>query len=102
MGELQGGLRDYICEETPMADRTIATLPGPKSRELCTAGKEWMAPGGLTAWDLAGVAFESGEGIELVDVDGNRYLDVVSANGVAALGYGHKRVSKAISEQSAR
>lgn len=54
--------------------------------------------------DLAGVYKRApmqlvrGEGVELVDADGTRYLDFVSGIGVNALGYGDKGIERAMGE----
>lgn len=42
---------------------------------------------------------ERGEGCELIDVDGNRYLDFMSALLCISLGYGDKDVNQAVIEQ---
>jgi acetylornithine aminotransferase/acetylornithine/N-succinyldiaminopimelate aminotransferase len=47
-------------------------------------------------------AVESGSGCELVDADGNRYLDFLSGIAVCALGHCHPAVTRAISEQASR
>jgi len=44
------------------------------------------------------VFIERGEGCELVDVDGNRYVDYVCSWGPLILGHGHRRVVAAIEE----
>lgn len=43
-----------------------------------------------------------GEGCTMIDSEGNRYLDLTSAQGVAMLGYGHPALTNAIAEQAAR
>ena len=42
------------------------------------------------------VAFESGKGCELVDVDGNRYIDFSSGIYVTTLGHCHPKVTEAV------
>ncbi|MES1173463.1 MAG: aspartate aminotransferase family protein [Myxococcales bacterium] len=71
--------------------RVITELPGPKSRALRSAESEHLAPGTQAIWEYAGIAVESGSGSELLDVDGNRFLDFVAGISVAALGYAHPR-----------
>ena len=44
------------------------------------------------------VAFESGEGCVLVDVDGNRYIDFSSGIYVTTLGHCHPKVSEAVAK----
>ena len=71
--------------------RVLTELPGPKSRALRSAEAEHLAPGTQAIWEYAGIAVESGSGSELIDVDGNRFLDFVAGISVAALGYAHPR-----------
>ncbi len=47
------------------------------------------------------VVVESGQGCYVTDVDGKRYLDMISGIGVNALGYCHPRITAAIIEQAA-
>ena len=49
-----------------------------------------------------GLDFASGEGAELVTVEGERYLDFVSGYGVVNTGHCHPRVVAALQEQAAR
>lgn len=46
--------------------------------------------------------FERGEGAELVDVDGNRYIDYVLGWGPVVLGHAHPDVTAAVCAQAAR
>jgi acetylornithine aminotransferase len=46
------------------------------------------------------VAFASGDGVWLVDVDGRRYLDGLSGLSVTALGHGHPAVADAVAAQA--
>jgi 4-aminobutyrate aminotransferase/(S)-3-amino-2-methylpropionate transaminase len=71
--------------------RVLSELPGPKSRALRSAEAEHLAPGTQAIWEYAGIAVDSGSGCELIDVDGNRFLDFVAGISVAALGYAHPR-----------
>jgi glutamate-1-semialdehyde 2,1-aminomutase len=48
------------------------------------------------------VFFESAHGAELIDVDGNRYIDYVGAWGPMILGHGHPKVRAAIADQLER
>jgi acetylornithine/N-succinyldiaminopimelate aminotransferase len=48
------------------------------------------------------VAFTRGKGVYLYDVDGKRYLDLLSGLGVNALGHAHPRIVKVIREQAAK
>lgn len=48
------------------------------------------------------VAIAGGKGVYVYDVEGRRYLDLVTGLGVNALGYAHPRIVKTIREQAAR
>ena len=82
--------------------RVLTELPGPKSRALRSAESEHLAPGTQAIWEYAGIAVESGSGSELLDVDGNRFLDFVAGISVAALGYAHPRYLAEFSTQLAK
>lgn len=47
------------------------------------------------------VALARGKGSYVYDVDGKRYLDLITGIGVNALGYSHPRITKIIREQAA-
>jgi acetylornithine/N-succinyldiaminopimelate aminotransferase len=54
----------------------------------------------LTTYERNPILFVRGEGVHLVDENGDHYLDLLSGIGVNALGYGHPAIEKAIFEQS--
>jgi 4-aminobutyrate aminotransferase-like enzyme len=77
-------------------------IPGPRSRELTavlarteTRGVTYIAQNFPIVWDSA-------QGATVTDVDGNRYLDLTSAFGVAVTGHANPAVARAIAEQAAR
>jgi len=82
--------------------RVLSELPGPKSRALRGAEAEHLAPGTQAIWEYAGIAIDSGSGSELLDVDGNRFLDLVAGISVAALGYAHPRYLAELGAQLAK
>ncbi len=82
--------------------RVSMNLPGPRSRELRALEAETLAPGSQAIAAYADIAIDRGEGSELLDVDGNRFLDLSAGMGVAALGWAHPRYVRALSEQLAR
>jgi len=78
----------------------IAPPPGPKSQamhERCT--KYFKGLSGQVK--LFPVAFEKGFGCELVDVDGNRYIDFSSGIYVTTLGHCHPKVTEAVQKAAA-
>ena len=54
----------------------------------------------LPTYERNPILFVGGEGVHLIDAQGERYLDLLSGIGVNALGYGHPAIETAIAEQS--
>ncbi len=54
----------------------------------------------LQTYERNPILFVRGEGMYLIDEQGDRYLDLLSGIGVNALGYAHPAIEKAIAEQS--
>ena len=76
--------------------RIVVPPPGPRScdcHERCTRYFKGLS----TQVKLFPVAFESGQGCMLVDVDGNRYIDFSSGIYVTTLGHCHPKIAEAVS-----
>jgi 4-aminobutyrate aminotransferase-like enzyme len=73
----------------------VAPPPGPKSQEVHARAARYMK-GYSSQVRLFPVAFESGKGCTLTDVDGNVYIDFSSGIYVTALGHCHPKVTEAI------
>lgn len=56
----------------------------------------------LSTYERNPLLFESGEGVYLIDENGDRYLDLLSGIGVNALGYGNPVIEETIARQSKR
>jgi acetylornithine aminotransferase/acetylornithine/N-succinyldiaminopimelate aminotransferase len=54
----------------------------------------------LPTYDRNPVLFVGGEGVHIIDEQGERYLDLLSGIGVNALGYGNPVIEEAIAKQS--
>jgi acetylornithine/N-succinyldiaminopimelate aminotransferase len=54
----------------------------------------------LPTYERNPILFVEGEGVFLIDENGERYLDLLSGIGVNALGYGHTAVTETIAQQS--
>ncbi len=75
--------------------RVLVTPPGPKSQAMHARCTRYFK--GLSSQvKLFPVAFESGSGCTLRDVDGNTYLDFSSGIYVTTLGHCHPKVSEAV------
>jgi acetylornithine/N-succinyldiaminopimelate aminotransferase len=56
----------------------------------------------LGTYERYPLLFVRGDGVHLIDENGDRYLDLLSGIGVNALGYAHPAIEQAIAEQSRR
>jgi 4-aminobutyrate aminotransferase-like enzyme len=77
--------------------------PGPKSQALSKRLASSESPAvdaRREARDLVSIVYERGEGINVFDVDGNRYVDMVAGFGALVLGHGDESVQNAIEAQS--
>jgi acetylornithine aminotransferase/acetylornithine/N-succinyldiaminopimelate aminotransferase len=54
----------------------------------------------LSTYERNPILFVGGEGVHIIDEQGERYLDLLSGIGVNALGYGHPAIEDAIARQS--
>jgi 4-aminobutyrate aminotransferase-like enzyme len=86
--------------------RIVHPPPGPRSRALALDLERLEAPGVNT---IAGAAdgeppilWETARGANVHDVDGNRYVDLTSGFGVAAVGHRHPGVVAAVRRQAGR
>lgn len=81
----------------------VVPPPGPRSRELSRDLARFESPGVDTlAGGEAAVVWQEARGANVLDVDGNRLLDLTAGFGVAAVGHRHPRVVAAVREQSGR
>jgi 4-aminobutyrate aminotransferase / (S)-3-amino-2-methylpropionate transaminase / 5-aminovalerate transaminase len=74
-------------------------IPGPRSRELFKRREE-AVPRAL--FNLAPIFVAGGEGANLMDVDGNRFIDFAGGLGVLNVGRGNPRVTEAVRDQVER
>jgi acetylornithine/N-succinyldiaminopimelate aminotransferase len=72
-------------------DLSVAQLPAVQAAEAKLL---------LQTYERNPILFADGEGVHLIDEQGNRYLDLLSGIGVNALGYGHPAIEEAIAQQS--
>lgn len=73
--------------------------PGPRSRELVAELARCEPPETLPG---AGIVWQEALGANVLDVDGNRYLDLTAGFGVAAVGHRHPAVVAAVERQARR
>jgi 4-aminobutyrate aminotransferase-like enzyme len=80
----------------------VAPVPGPSSKTLAALLQRYESRNVTAFSDDFPVFWESAAGATVVDADGNRYLDLTAAFGVAAVGHANARVAAAIARQAAR
>src|SRR4051794_33161529 len=93
---MEGMTREF---SVPQSRNLVTELPGPRSVELQQRRVAAVSRGAGT---LANIYMESGSGAILVDVDGNRLIDLGSGIGVTTIGHAHPAVAAAAAEQASK
>jgi 4-aminobutyrate aminotransferase-like enzyme len=83
-------------------EKLVTAVPGPRSRALAAELAAYEAPGVTYLAADYPVFWERAAGALVADADGNRYLDLTSAFGVAATGHTNPRVASAVAAQAQR
>ncbi|WP_448003752.1 aminotransferase class III-fold pyridoxal phosphate-dependent enzyme [Agromyces bauzanensis] len=83
----------------PQSRNLVTELPGPRSRELLERRRRSVSRGAGT---LADIFMDHGSGAILVDVDGNRLIDLGCGIGVTTIGHAHPDVAAAASAQASK
>ena len=89
--------------ETPLGTllpEVLVPPPGPRSRALAERLRQVESPDVTRVDDGWPVFWEAARGANVLDVDGNRYVDMTAAFGVMLLGHGHPGVLEAIGRQA--
>ena len=81
------------------ARRLEGSVPGPRSKEL-TARRDAAVP--RAVFNTGPIFVDGGRGASIVDVDGNRFIDLAGGLGVLNVGRGNERVLQAIRDQVER
>lgn len=77
-------------------------VPGPKSRALARELHRYESRNITYITDHWPVFWERAAGANVWDVDGNRYIDLTAAFGVASVGHGNPRVVAALKAQAGK
>ncbi|MDP2882209.1 MAG: ornithine--oxo-acid transaminase [Azonexus sp.] len=97
-----------IAEYNPEADpdgrtgRLVGDLLDAASAPDSSTLRRWEAGFGARNYAPMPVVLHSGQGCWLSDVDGRRYLDLMSAYSATSFGHAHPRLLAALSEQASR
>jgi 4-aminobutyrate aminotransferase/(S)-3-amino-2-methylpropionate transaminase len=89
-----------VSDVTTLLPEIVTEVPGPRSRELAKRLAD-VESRNVTCLDPdAPIFWERASGANVVDVDGNRYVDLGAGFGVANVGHAHPRVVSAVQEQA--
>ena len=72
-------------------------VPGPNARKIINRDHKVISGSYPRAYSFV---MDHGKGVEVWDVDGNRFLDFAAGIAVVATGHSHPAVVKSIQEQS--
>src|SRR5215475_13128836 len=82
--------------KNPDRGRAIRTeLPGPKARAILARDAEVVSPSYIREYPFV---MSHGRGVEVWDVDGNRFLDFVAGIAVCSTGHSHPHVVQAVKD----
>lgn len=88
-------------ERGDLLPRIVTDIPGPEARRLSERIRDVEAPGINTLYgDRPNIFMREALGANVLDVDGNRYLDLTAGFGVASIGHRHPRIVRALQAQS--
>jgi len=91
-----------VSEFQPLLADVRTPPPGPRSRALAARLERVECPDTTFLSDRFPVFWERASGANVWDVDGNRYIDLTGAFGVALLGHGDPGVTEALRAQALR
>ena len=87
-----------IGQELP---RIVSDVPGPRARELAQRLARVENPEVTCLAEPPPIFWSSGAGVNVLDADGNRYVDLLAGFGAAVLGYAHPELAAALAAQAA-
>jgi len=76
-----------------------ANIPGPRARDYIARDKKVISSSYTRVYPFV---MDRGQGSEVWDVDGNRYIDFATGIAVTSTGHSHPKVVKAIKDQADR
>jgi 4-aminobutyrate aminotransferase/(S)-3-amino-2-methylpropionate transaminase len=80
----------------------VTPVPGPRSRALAQRLGTVESRNVISTEPIPPIFWECASGSNVWDVDGNRYVDLTAAFGVANVGHAHPKVVRAVNEQARR
>ena len=86
-----------IGQELP---RIATAVPGPRSRALAQRLAQVENPEVTCLAEPPPIFWSRGAGVNVLDADGNRYVDLLAGFGAAVLGYAHPELTAALATQA--
>jgi 4-aminobutyrate aminotransferase-like enzyme len=108
LSEMPPAFGDSAGQESP---KIVVPPPGPMSRHFAARLSAVESPAfdarrtaraQASGEDQAPIVYATAKGANVVDVDGNRYVDLVAGFGALVLGHAPKRVARALEVQQER
>lgn len=94
--------QNAVTQERDELEELRTAVPGPRTRELMRGLQSFESRNVTFVDERFPVFWQSSCGATVTDVDGNRFIDLTSAFGVANTGHSNPRVAAAIEEQARR
>ncbi len=85
-----------------MLPKLLTKIPGPRSRALARQLRRYESRNITFISEHWPIFWERATGANVWDADGNRYLDLTAAFGVASIGHGNPQVVAALRQQAGR
>lgn len=85
-----------------MLPKVITEIPGPRSRECAAKLRSYESRGVTWMAEDFPIFWERGEGANVWDIDGNRFLDFTAAFAVSGLGHGARVLRDAVVDQAGK
>lgn len=83
-----------------MLPKILTEIPGPKSRQLGEELQKYESRNITFISEKFPIFWDSADGINVWDVDGNRFLDLTSAFAVSSLGHRNQFITDALIRQA--
>src|SRR5271165_6941557 len=83
-------------------EEIVTPVPGPRSKELALLLREFESQGITHLGEDYPIFWEAARGANVRDSDGNRYIDLTAAFGVANTGHTNAYVASALADQAVR
>ncbi len=80
--------------------RFVTTVPGPRARALAQRLARVENPEVTCLAEPPPIFWSRGAGVNVLDADGNRYVDLLAGFGAAVLGYSHPEITAAVASQA--